>query len=196
MGSAAVASNRRSTLMSRFSLRTMHPLLLLIGCIGILIACVVGAASIGSAATKSVAATPAWPPGGLTAPEIRATLDAMPTAAAAVVAAQPPTAMPKPQLPTAPPVPSDCAGANEAVRNYKAPGQREPLLSVIAMRLVLDSRPHKVEGWETPYRVEKVCFTTLRVNIGNERQRFSWRYDLSTGTVEARDDQTKRISGW
>jgi len=33
-------------------------------------------------------------------------------------------------------------------------------------------------------------------SVGNAEQRYIWTYDLRTHQVDARDEATKRLSGW
>ena len=89
-----------------------------------------------------------------------------------------------------------CLNTIARVEAYRAPGQGAPLGTVLAAALARETRPVHVEGWQPAEAAGDVCMARLRATIGNEYRSFVWYYDPQSGRVEARDDATKRLSGW
>jgi hypothetical protein len=96
------------------------------------------------------------------------------------------------------PAPPDttCAEASKAVQNYRAPGQKLTVGAMVLVTLASERRPVQRHGWEEGERAGQSCLVRYRATIGNERQSYFWTWTPATGKVEARDDATKRLSGW
>jgi hypothetical protein len=94
--------------------------------------------------------------------------------------------------------PAKCADAVERVQNYVAPGASMPLKDAVAWQLALEAqrRPMEPLGWLPPEDHGSRCAAVFRVSLGNEAVSLVWWLDPQTGRVEARDDRTRRLSGW
>jgi hypothetical protein len=97
---------------------------------------------------------------------------------------------------TATPPDQTCADATKRVQEYKAPGQRITVLEAITLNLAAERRPVQVNGWGPAEWAGRGCLVSFHATIGNERQGYYWSFTPATGKVEARDDATKRLSGW
>jgi hypothetical protein len=89
-----------------------------------------------------------------------------------------------------------CQDAVQAVQQYTAPGQTFDVLTNVQLGLLAERRPVQVEGWATPRAGADFCLVFFHATIGNDPQTYTWLYDLRTHHVEARDDATRRLSGW
>ena len=94
--------------------------------------------------------------------------------------------------------PDLCADAVERVQGYRAPGQREPLIDVLAASLAAEvqRRPVALVGWDPPHVWSGDCEVGLQLSIGNEITTLRWAVRTATGRVEAMNDLTKQMSGW
>jgi hypothetical protein len=110
------------------------------------------------------------------------------------------TCSPRPAGPGASaPTAAKCATAIDAVRNYTAPGATERLENTLGRQLDLEGlrRPVQPRGWvHPPQDLGRQCAVYFRAAIGNEDVSLVWWWDPQTGRVEARDDRTRRLSGW
>lgn len=122
----------------------------------------------------------------------------MRTATAEAPNRPPPDARPAATAPraSATPVPTGCADAVQRVQQYRAPGATIPLIQSLERQLAAERRPVKIDGWLQPEGSGNTCWAYFRVYIGNDRKLFGWSLNRTTGRVEARDDETKRYSGW
>jgi hypothetical protein len=107
--------------------------------------------------------------------------------------------MPDRPVATAPsPTPDPCPDAINRVQTYTAPGDRFTVMEHIAGGLSAEQRrrPVQLGGWGPVEVIGPRCWVTFRATVGNEPQRYTWELDPRTGAVSARDDATKRLSGW
>jgi hypothetical protein len=89
------------------------------------------------------------------------------------------------------------ADAIHAVQAYQAPGQGAPLWLAAPGNLARDARPTQARGWTgDPTPSGSLCVVVFTASVGNAEQQYRWTYDLRTHQVDARDDATKRLSGW
>ena len=88
-----------------------------------------------------------------------------------------------------------CAGAARHVQDYQAPGQQVPVQVSVVASLASERRPVQPGQW-VEYRGEPPCVVGYRFSLANEDRELKWWYTPATGKVEARDDLTKRYSGW
>ena len=89
-----------------------------------------------------------------------------------------------------------CQDAVQAVQQYHAPGDTFSVLNHVQVGMAVEPRPVQIAGWPPPSVGRDFCLVTFRATIGNTSQTYTWLYDLKTHRVEARDDVTKRLSGW
>jgi hypothetical protein len=86
--------------------------------------------------------------------------------------------------------------AIQAVKDYRAPGQKVSVEMMTKLTAASATRPTVLNSWSASLGKDGWHSVYLSATVGNEAVKYWWQYDSKTGTVQARDDATKRISGW